>query len=67
MGVAARALAAVLEPHFVREEAIALPPLGVLAEQLLLHAQNEKEVMYPAALLVGETVRAQIAPAASRR
>ena len=30
-GVAARALAAVLHPHFVREEQIALPPLGLLA------------------------------------
>ena len=30
-GVAARALAAVLDPHFVREEQIALPPLGLLA------------------------------------
>jgi hypothetical protein len=29
-GEAARALAAVLHPHFVREEQIALPPLGLL-------------------------------------
>lgn len=31
VGKAARALAAVLHPHFVREEQIALPPLGLLA------------------------------------
>lgn len=31
VGEAARALAAVLHPHFVREEEIALPPLGLLA------------------------------------
>jgi hypothetical protein len=31
VGVAARELAAVLHPHFVREEQIALPPLGLLA------------------------------------
>ena len=31
VGDAARALAAVLHPHFVREEEIALPPLGLLA------------------------------------
>ena len=31
VGVAARALAAVLDPHFRREEEIALPPLGLLA------------------------------------
>ena len=30
-GEAARALARVLHPHFVREEQIALPPLGLLA------------------------------------
>jgi iron-sulfur cluster repair protein YtfE (RIC family) len=116
-GEAARALAAVLHPHFVREEQIALPPLGLLerlghgayedemaavlpltdslqaelprmleehkaiaeatrrlrstaaaennaevtelAEELLLHARNEEEVTYPAALLVGEVVRSR--------
>jgi hypothetical protein len=31
VGDAARALAAILHPHFVREEQIALPPLGLLA------------------------------------
>jgi hypothetical protein len=31
VGVAAKELAAVLHPHFVREEEIALPPLGILA------------------------------------
>jgi hypothetical protein len=31
VGKAARALAKVLHPHFVREEQIALPPLGLLA------------------------------------
>lgn len=119
VGVAARALAAVLDPHFAREEQIALPPLGLLAplardedaaamrtilpltdslraelpamleehkaiaaatrelgrvaraagntrvaalaEKLLLHARNEEEVTYPAALLVGEVVRARTA------
>lgn len=30
VGEAARALAEVLDPHFVREEQIALPPLGLL-------------------------------------
>ena len=116
VGKAARDLAAVLHPHFVREEQIALPPLGLLAslsrgevtpemravlpltdslraelpkmleehkairaatirlgdvaraegntavarlaEQLTLHAQSEEELFYPAALLVGDLVRA---------
>ena len=118
VGVAARELAAVLHPHFVREEEIALPPLGLLAplargeskpemrdvlrmtdalraelprmlqehkairkatirlgevaraegnavvaglaDQLLLHAQSEEELFYPAAILVGDLVRARI-------
>lgn len=119
VGVAARELAAVLHPHFVREEQIALPPLGLLAplargegrremrdvlpltdslraelprmlrehvairaattkmgqaaraagnheverlaEELALHARTEEEVTYPAAILVGELVRARTA------
>lgn len=117
VGEAARALAAVLHPHFVREEQIALPPLGLLAslaqgetskamravlpmtdslkaelprmleehkaihaatthlgdvaraegnvavahlaEKLALHARSEEEVFYPAAILVGDLVRAR--------
>jgi hypothetical protein len=118
-GDAARALATVLHPHFVREEQIALPPLGLLAalargetskemrdvlpmtdslrtelprmleehkaihaatvrlgeaaraegdsavarlaEKLALHARNEEEVSYPAAILVGDLVRERAA------
>jgi hypothetical protein len=119
VGAAAKALAEVLHPHFVREEEIALPPLGLLAalaagrtvpdamlaeatemtsalrvempqmleqhkgiraavaellaaaraegaeaevelaQELALHAQTEEEVLYPAALLVGDLIRAQ--------
>lgn len=120
VGAAARELAAVLDPHFAREEQIALPPLGLLAplaratevtpamrailpiadslrtewprmleehtaihaatrklgeagraagnaaaarfaEALALHAQNEEEILYPAALLVGEVIRGRLA------
>jgi hypothetical protein len=119
VGDAARALAAVLHPHFVREEQIALPPLGLLAalsrgealpemravlpmtdalkaelprmleehkaihaatthlgeaaraeknaavahlaDKLALHARSEEEVFYPAAILVGDLVRTQVA------
>lgn len=114
IGEAAREVARVLHPHFVREEQFALPPLALLvdlasgavradmaevlpmtsrlraelpamlaehkqivraleqlaaaarvaqrpeyerfAEALVLHAQTEEQVMYPAALLVGERV-----------
>lgn len=125
VGVAARELAGVLEPHFEREEQIALPPLGLLAplaagaripddaasaalsmsqslrsemprmmeehqtirsavrklgeaarsekaaryerfaEALASHARSEEEVLYPAAILVGDLVRAKRAPAGS--
>jgi hypothetical protein len=125
IGEAARELAAVLDPHFVREEQIALPPLGLLAplsrgeftpemaevlamtdalraelprmlaehkaiqaatvrlgevakaagnatverlaETLKLHAQSEEEVLYPAALLVGDLVRARLATGTDQR
>jgi hypothetical protein len=117
VGVAARELAAILHPHFVREEEIALPPLGLLAplargemtpemrevlpltdalrhelprmleehtairaatsrlgevaraegnaevvllaENLARHAQSEEELFYPAAVLIGDLVRAR--------
>ena len=116
-GAAAREVAAVLGPHFKREDEIALPPLGLLAplargerpagmsealamsdalrkelprmlaehkqiraatetlraaareekapvheqfaEELLRHAQSEEEVLYPAAVLVGDIIRAR--------
>ena len=119
VGAAARALAEVLHPHFVREEEIALPPLGLLlplaagdlppgaadilpmtdalrrelprmldehthiraavgrlrdaarrngatryeelADELALHARTEEEVLYPAAIVVGDLVRARMA------
>ncbi len=114
VGEAAREVARLLHPHFVREEEFALPPLGLLsalarggvtaemaevlpmtrrlkqdlpamlaehkqivgaldklraaasaaqrpeyerfAEALVLHAQTEEQVLYPAAILVGEHV-----------
>lgn len=117
VGVRARELAKVLEPHFKREEEIALPPLGLLeplssgrpipeaaaaeamkmsealraelprmleehkairaavenlraaaraasereterlADALSLHALTEEEVLYPAAIVVGDALR----------
>lgn len=115
VGEAARALARILHPHFLREDEYAVPPLGLLprlgrgdvtpdmasalpllarlrdemplmleehrairgavqvfaeaaeaegaeddvrlARELKLHAQFEEEVLYPAALLVGEFLR----------
>lgn len=118
LGAAARQVEAVLHPHFVREEQIALPPLALLprlargevtpemagvlsmtdqlqsemprmlaehrrivaalaqlrkaaeaagrpqyvefADELTQHAQNEEQVLYPAALLVGRYVRLEL-------
>jgi hypothetical protein len=118
VGEAARNVAALLHPHFVKEEAYALPPLGVVralaegavtpemeavlalterlaedlprmleehravvgalatlraaaeaeqradaaefAEALRLHAETEEQVLYPAAMLVGQYVRLRL-------
>ena len=118
VGQAARAVATLLHPHFVKEEQYALPPLGLLrevaqgvvikemrgvlvlterlkaelpmmlaehklvvdaldeliraaaaekqpaaarfAEKLRLHAETEENVLYPAAILLGEYVRARL-------
>lgn len=118
VGAAAKELAAVLDPHFERENQIALPPLGLLAplaagetpaglqdvlamtdalrkelprmleehkqiraateklrvaareekapaqehfaEALAAHAQTEEEILYPAAILVGDIIRARL-------
>ena len=127
VGNAARAVAKLLHPHFVDEEAFALPPLGVLgafvrgeqvvepapliamaarlkaelprmleehrtitaalrkleaaavgvgdkvrqrlALKIIAHARIEEEVMYPAAILVGEYLKhlARMRPGGSRR
>jgi hypothetical protein len=119
VGAAAKDLAAVLDPHFERENEIALPPLGLLAplaagatpagskdalamtdalrkemprmleehkriraateklraaareekaplqerfaERLAAHARTEEEILYPAAILVGDVIRARLA------
>ena len=118
VGEAARQVAALLHPHFVREEEYALPPLGLLAalaegtvtaamakvteltdrlradlphmldehrevvgalrrladvakqerkpgaaafaDKLRLHAETEEQVLYPAAILVGEYVKGRL-------
>ena len=118
-GDAAKTVARLLHPHFVKEEEYALPPLGLLvalsqgavepgmadvlkmtdrlkselssmlaehkeivgalakmvdaanaenksdivhfAEKLMLHAQTEEQVLYPAAILVGEIVKSRLA------
>jgi hypothetical protein len=115
VGNAAKAVAKVLHPHFLKEEEYALPPLGLLcllaegritadmravitmtnrlkadlgqmleehkaiidalrglteasrkenktryiqfADKLTLHAQTEEEVLYPAAILIGEYLK----------
>ncbi|HET9646171.1 MAG TPA: hemerythrin domain-containing protein [Burkholderiaceae bacterium] len=122
-GDAAKALAKLMHPHFLKEDDFALPPLGLLktlaqgavtaemagvleltdrlsaelptmlaehktivsalerlaeaarrtersdivqfARKLILHAETEEQVMYPAALLVGSYVRLRLAEATS--
>lgn len=123
-GEAATRVAAVLHDHFVKEEELALPPLGLLAplaaghatpemqhvivltdrlkaalpqminehkaivreldelgraakaehnaaatrfvEELTLHAQTEEQVLYPAAVLVGEYLKLKLPHATSK-
>jgi hypothetical protein len=118
LGRAAKVVAELMHPHFIKEEQYALPPLGLLpkiakgvfepamaealsmtdklraelprmlsehkaivdalgalaeraradnrpeysefADKLILHAETEEEVFYPAALLVGEFVRSKL-------
>lgn len=118
IGNAAKAVAELLHPHFLKEEEYALPPLGLLSrlvqgrvtaemsdvlsmtdrlkaelprmleehqqivaalgnlaeaaksekkdrydrftKKLVLHAKNEEEVLYPAAILVGEYLKAKL-------
>jgi hypothetical protein len=118
LGDAARRVAQLMKPHFLREEQFAMPPLGVLREiadgevtdehakvlaittrlreelpqmleehrrivealqallaaaraadkveyaefahKLMVHAHMEEEVLYPAALLVGEYIRLRL-------
>jgi Hemerythrin HHE cation binding domain len=55
-GEAARALAKVLHPHFVREEQIALPPLGLLAPL----ARDEFTPEMPAVLPMVDSLRAEL-------
>lgn len=118
VGDAAKAVAEILHPHFIKEEEFALPPLGILpsvaagkispemkaaaamaerlkaevgqmlqehreivgaldglkqaaksegkdefahfADKLVLHAQTEEEVLYPASILVGEYLKLKL-------
>ena len=118
VGAAAKAVAELLHPHFMKEEAYALPPLGLLAllakgevrpemaevlamtdklrselpnmlaeharivealgsladaaeregnrqvaqfaEKLKLHAQTEEQVLYPAAIILGDYLRLKL-------
>lgn len=122
VGEAARTLAGIMHPHFLREDEYAMPPLGLLvrlaqgtvspdmvealplvarlkaemplmleehraikgallqleqvaaaegnaqyvefAHRLMLHAESEEEVLYPAAILVGEYLKLKLPSAA---
>ncbi|HEU4698648.1 MAG TPA: hemerythrin domain-containing protein [Gemmatimonadales bacterium] len=56
VGAAARKLAAVLDPHFQREEQIALPPLGLLAPL----ARGEYAPAMRAVLPLTDSLRAEL-------
>ncbi|HEY0995228.1 MAG TPA: hemerythrin domain-containing protein [Gemmatimonadaceae bacterium] len=56
VGAAARALATVLHPHFVREEQVALPPLGLLAPL----SRGERPANAGAVLPLTDTLRREL-------
>jgi iron-sulfur cluster repair protein YtfE (RIC family) len=56
VGTAARALADVLHPHFLREEQIALPPLALLAPL----AAGERPPEMAAALALADSLRREL-------
>lgn len=56
VGVAARDLAKVLHPHFVREQQIALPPLGLL----LPLSRGEMQPEFGAVLTMTDSLRAEM-------
>lgn len=56
VGAAARGLATLVEPHFVREEEIALPPLGLVASL----AQGEARTGMRAVLPMTDSLRAEL-------
>ena len=56
IGDAAHELAAILHPHFVREEEIALPPLGLLAPL----ARGELTAEMPDVLVMTDALRAEL-------
>jgi hypothetical protein len=58
VGAAAKALAEVLHPHFVREEEIALPPLGLLAP--LASGETVAAATLSAAAEMTATLRAEM-------
>lgn len=61
VGEAAKTLAHLMHPHFVKEDEFALPPLGLLVALARGElAQTEEAVMYPAAILVGQVVRQRL-------
>lgn len=90
LGDEIRRVARLLEPHARKEEAFAMPALGLIArlargevhpdmaqvfphtdwrrldcidfgERLMNHLRTEEEVLYPAAILVGEYLRLALA------
>jgi len=55
-----KAIVAALEELRIAAEAEGHPDAVRFAEKLTLHAQNEEEVLYPAALLVGEVLKLRL-------
>jgi len=52
-----KAIVAALKNFIEETKRAGMPEYAHFAEKLTLHAQNEEEVLYPAALLVGEYIK----------
>lgn|SRR5574337_436988 len=55
-----QAIVGALQKLVVAAQAEGKPEVARFAEKLMLHARTEEEVLYPAAILIGEYVRAKL-------
>ena len=55
-----QAIVGALQKLIVAAQAEGKPEVARFAEKLMLHARTEEEVLYPAAILIGEHVRAKL-------
>ena len=55
-----KAIVAALRKLVEESHKVERPDIAAFAEKLILHAQTEEEVLYPAAILIGEFLEANL-------